>query len=86
MLELDFNLNDLCGKTDEELALLARTDKSAAADSSGVPAVSKEERAAASRPHPKPQGGRQNRFTQGTRILGPNDPRLLRVEGDTTLR
>ena len=31
MLELDFNLNDLCGKTDEELALLARTDKSAAA-------------------------------------------------------
>ena len=28
---LDFNLNDLCGKTDEELALLARTDKSAAA-------------------------------------------------------
>ncbi|MBR1823201.1 MAG: sigma-70 family RNA polymerase sigma factor [Ruminococcus sp.] len=31
MLELDFNLNDLCGKTDEELAALARTDKSAAA-------------------------------------------------------
>ena len=30
MLELDFDLNDLCSKTDEELAELARTDKSAA--------------------------------------------------------
>ncbi len=31
MLDLDFNLNDFCGKSDEELAVLAKTDKSAAA-------------------------------------------------------
>ena len=31
MLELDFNFNDLCAKTDEELVVLARNDKSAMA-------------------------------------------------------
>lgn len=31
LLELDFNFNDLCGKTDEELVVLARDDKSAMA-------------------------------------------------------
>ena len=31
MLELDFNLNDLYSKTDEELVMLAEKDKSAAA-------------------------------------------------------
>lgn len=46
--------------------------------------VGSEERAAAARPHPKSPASRPNRFTQGTRILGPNDPRLLRVQGDTT--
>ncbi len=30
MLDLDFNLNEFCGKTDEELALLAKSDRSAA--------------------------------------------------------
>lgn len=45
--------------------------------------VTPEERATASRPHPQPAKARSNRFTQGTRILGPNDPRLLRVQGDT---
>lgn len=31
LLDLDFNLNDFCGKSDEELAVLARNDKNAAA-------------------------------------------------------
>jgi len=31
LLDLDFNLNDFCGKSDEELAVLAKTDKTAAA-------------------------------------------------------
>lgn len=29
MLDLDFNLNEFCGKTDEELAVLAKSDRSA---------------------------------------------------------
>ncbi len=55
-----------------------------ASDSVNQSSVTPEERAVASRPHPKPKGDKPNRFTQGTRILGPNDPRLLRVQGDTT--
>lgn len=31
MLDLDFNLNDFCSKCDDELAVIAKTDKSAAA-------------------------------------------------------
>ncbi len=31
LLDLDFNLNDFCSKSDDELAVLAKTDKSAAA-------------------------------------------------------
>lgn len=31
LLDLDFNLNELCGKTDEELAAIAKNNKSAAA-------------------------------------------------------
>ena len=31
LLDLDFNLNEFCGKTDEELAVLARNDRNAAA-------------------------------------------------------
>jgi len=31
LLDLDFNLNEFCGKTDEELARLAKTDRNAAA-------------------------------------------------------
>lgn len=31
LLDLDFNLNEFCGKTDEELAQLAKTDRNAAA-------------------------------------------------------
>lgn len=30
MLDLDFNLNEFCGKTDDELALIAKNDKKAA--------------------------------------------------------
>ncbi|MBR1838061.1 MAG: transglycosylase SLT domain-containing protein [Bacteroidaceae bacterium] len=46
--------------------------------------VSAQQIATGTRPHPKPSSSRANRFTQGTTILGPNDPRLLRVQGDTT--
>ncbi|MBP3227721.1 MAG: transglycosylase SLT domain-containing protein [Bacteroidaceae bacterium] len=52
-------------------------------DTLTVSTVSAEDRAASARPHPKPEKGRTNRFTQGTRILGPDDPRLLHVAGDT---
>lgn len=56
----------------------------APADTTAAHAPSREERAAAARPHAQPAKARPNRFTQGTHILGPNDPRLLRVQGDTS--
>ncbi len=53
------------------------------ADSLSGTQASNNHRAEANRRHPKPQGARSNRFTQGTKIFGPNDPRLLHVPGDS---
>ncbi len=58
-------------------------DKGLSVDTASL-IVTPEARAATARPHPQPQKARPNRFTQGTQILGPNDPRLLHVAGDTS--